>query len=135
MKTTLVTGGAGFFGSHLIDRLLTDPEIGEVRVIDDFSSGRIDHLKQHVHNDRLKIFSADLVDLNAVLRYFDGVDRVYHLAANPDARKGIENTKLDLELETIATYNTLECMRRCWVKEIIFSSSGTVYGDTKQMTF
>ena len=67
--------------------------------------------------------------LKKILPHFRNVDRVFHLAANPDARWGIDNTRLDLEQETIATYNVMEAMRRNRVLQIVFSSSGTVYGD------
>ena len=125
----LVTSGAGFIGSHLIDVLLADPATGEIRVLDNFSSGRREHLARHKSDRRLKIFKLDLLDLKRAAPHFKGVDRVYHLAANPDARWGLENTKLDLEQETIVTYNVLESMRRNQVPRIVFSSSGTVYGD------
>ena len=78
---------------------------------------------------RLKIIKLDLLDLKKAAPHFKGVDRVYHLAANPDARWGLENTRLDLEQETIVTYNVLEAMRRHRVTQIVLSSSGTVYGD------
>ena len=129
MKKILVTGGAGFIGSHLIDSLLADAATKEIRVLDNFSSGRREHLAQHAKDPRLKIVRLDLLDLKKALPHFKGVDRVYHLAANPDARWGIENTKLDLEQETLVTYNVLEAMRRHSVPQIILSSSGTVYGD------
>jgi UDP-glucose 4-epimerase len=125
----LVTGGAGFIGSHLIDLLFADPATKEIRVLDNFSSGRREHLAQHKKNPRLKIIKVDLLDLKKIQPRFKGVDRVFHLAANPDARWGIENTRLDLEQETIATYNVLEAMHRNSVPQIILSSSGTVYGD------
>ncbi|HUB87943.1 MAG TPA: NAD-dependent epimerase/dehydratase family protein [Verrucomicrobiae bacterium] len=125
----LVTGGAGFIGSHLIDLLLADPATKEIRVLDNFSSGRREHLQQHKNDPRLKIFKLDLLDLKKIQPHFKGVDRVFHLAANPDARWGIENTKLDLEQEAIATYHVLEAMRRNSVQQIVMSSSGTVYGD------
>jgi len=125
----LVTGGAGFIGSHLIDQLLADAATREVRVLDNFSSGRREHLDQHQKDPRLKIAQLDLLDLEKALPHFAGVDHVFHLAANPDARWGIENTRLDLEQETIVTYNVLELMRRQSVKSIVLSSSGTVYGD------
>jgi UDP-glucose 4-epimerase len=128
-STYLVTGGAGFIGSHLIDSLLADAATREIRLLDNFSSGRREHLVQHKSDPRLKIVKLDLLDLKKALPHFKGVDRVYHLAANPDARWGLENTKLDLEQETIVTYNVLEAMRRHGVKQIIMSSSGTVYGD------
>jgi UDP-glucose 4-epimerase len=129
VSTYLVTGGAGFIGSHLIDMLLAEATTKEVRVLDNFSSGRREHLAQHDRDARLKIFPVDLLDLEKVVPQFAGVDQVFHLAANPDARWGIENTRLDLEQETIVTYNVLEAMRLQKVARIVFSSSGTVYGD------
>jgi UDP-glucose 4-epimerase len=127
--TYLVTGGAGFIGSHLIDLLLANTATAEVRVLDNFSSGRREHLAQHAGDARLKIFQLDLLDLEKASPHFAGVDQVFHLAANPDARWGIANTRLDLEQETIVTYNVLEAMRRNSVGQILLSSSGTVYGD------
>ena len=129
MNKFLVTGGAGFIGSHLIDALLAAAATQEVRVLDNFSSGRRAHLRQHQGDPRLKIFRLDLLDLKKALPHFKQVDRVFHLAANPDARWGIANTRLDLEQETIVTYHVLEAMRRHGVPQIVFSSSGTVYGD------
>jgi UDP-glucose 4-epimerase len=125
----LVTGGAGFVGSHLVDMLLADKATGEVRVLDNFSSGRREHLAQHAKDPRLIIRKLDLLDLKKAQPHFAGVGQVFHLAANPDARWGIENTKLDLEQETVVTYNVLEAMRLQSVPQIILSSSGTVYGD------
>jgi UDP-glucose 4-epimerase len=127
--TYLVTGGAGFIGSHLIDALLSDPTTREVRILDNFSSGRREHLAHHKRNSRLKIHKLDLLDLKKAVPHLCGVDQVFHLAANPDARWGLDNTRLDLEQETIVTYHVLEAMRRHRVSQIVFSSSGTVYGD------
>jgi UDP-glucose 4-epimerase len=129
MNKILVTGGAGFIGSHLIDSLLADSAKKEIRLLDNFSSGRREHLEQHKNDPRLKIIELDLLDLEKTLPHFAGVGQVFHLAANPDARWGLANTKLDLEQETIVTYNVLEAMRRNSVPQIITSSSGTVYGD------
>jgi UDP-glucose 4-epimerase len=121
-----VTGGAGFIGSHLVDRLI---EKGySVTVFDNLSSGRAVFLKHHTRN--IKFVQSDLLDLQSVLASMKNHDAVFHLAANPDARLGIEHTDLDLKQETIATYNVLEAMRRQAVKKIVFSSSGTIYGET-----
>lgn len=128
-STCIVTGGAGFIGSHLIDALLADETVGEIRVLDNFSSGRREHLEHHQKDSRLKVHQVELLDLEKILPHFKGVNTVFHLAANPDARWGIDNTRLDLEQETIVTYNVLESMRRNSVPQLIFSSSGTVYGD------
>ena len=129
MNNYLVTGGAGFIGSHLIDSLLADAATKEIRVLDNFSSGRREHLARHKNDRRLKIVKLDLLNLKKAAPHFKGVDRVYHLAANPDARWGLENTRLDLEQETLVTYHVLEAMRRHGVTQIVLSSSGTVYGD------
>lgn len=128
-STCLVTGGAGFIGSHLVDALLADETVSEVRVLDNFSSGRREHLVQHEDNSRLKVHEVELLEEAKIWRFFDGVDVVFHLAANPDARRGIANPRLDLELETIVTFNVLEAMRLTGAPQMIFSSSGTVYGD------
>ena len=127
--TYLVTGGAGFIGSHLIDSLLSHPTTREIGILDNFSSGRREHLAHHAKDSRLKIHKLDLLDLKKAVPHLRGVDQVFHLAANPDARWGLDNTRLDLEQETIVTYNVLEAMRRHRVSRIVFSSSGTVYGD------
>jgi len=123
----LVTGGAGFIGSHLVDVLIGKGH--EVLVFDNLSSGRMEFLKQHKKNPAFKFVKGNLLDLESISKQMKGVEMVFHLAANPDARAAIRDTSIDLNLETIATYNVLEAMRRNDVGRIIFSSSGTVYGD------
>lgn len=125
---TVVTGGAGFIGSQLVDKLLNTGN--EVRVLDDFSSGRLEFIAHHKNDKRFSLVKVDIRDISAIKKSFKDCETVYHLAANPDARKGISNTRLDLELETEATYNVLECMRLSDAKEVVFSSSGTIYGET-----
>jgi UDP-glucose 4-epimerase len=127
--TYLITGGAGFIGSHLLDALLSHSATREVRVLDNFSSGRRAHIARHARDRRLRVEVVDLLAFKKILPHFRNVNQVFHLAANPDARWGIDNPRLDLEQETIATYNVLEAMRRNRVSQIVFSSSGTVYGD------
>ena len=124
----LVTGGAGFIGSHLVDRLTIDKN--QVTVFDDLSSGRIEFIKQHINRSGFRLIQADLLDLDEIKRAMDGHDVVFHFAANPDARLGTERTDLDLKQETLVTYNVLESMRLNGVKKIVFSSSGTIYGET-----
>jgi UDP-glucose 4-epimerase len=123
-----VTGGAGFIGSHLADRLIA--EGNQVTVFDNLSSGKEEFIEQHIGKGDFKLMKADLLDLGKVKETMRGHDVVFHLAANPEARWGIENTELDLKQETIATYNVLEAMRVNGVKKIVFASSGTIYGET-----
>jgi len=123
-----VTGGAGFIGSHLVDRLIA--EGNQVTVLDNLSSGQMEFIEQHEGKDNFKFIEADLLHLDRVKAATIGHEVVFHLAANPEARWGIENTELDLKQETIATYNILEAMRVNGIKKIVFASSGTIYGET-----
>ena len=127
----LVTGGAGFIGSHLVDALVDRGY--KVRVIDNFSSGRESFLSHHHGNGAVEVFKGDLLDNGAVLSAMDGIETVHHLAANPDIRLGTEVTDTDLKQGTIATYNVLEAMRVCGVKRISFSSTSAIYGEATEM--
>lgn len=121
-----ITGGAGFIGSHLVDRLI---QLGEVIVYDNFSSGKKEFIQKHLGKPNFKLIEDDLLNFDRLSLVINGAEVVFHLAANPEARWGIENTRLDLEQETLVTYNVLEAMRQNGVKKIVFASSGTVYGD------
>ncbi len=126
MKVT-VTGGAGFIGSHLVDGLLS---VGnEVTVIDNLSSGKMEFLNDHLKNQNLKFIKLDLFETEKLTKAIKGSEVVYHLAANPDVRLGVENTKIHLEQNIIATYNVLEAMRKNKQQGIVFTSTSTVYGE------
>jgi len=128
----MVTGGAGFVGSHLVDVLC---EAGhEVVVYDNLSSGKADFLQHHVDSESsLEIIKADLLDMDTLKRSMAGIDIVFHLAANPDIRLGTEVTDTDLKQGTVATYNVLEAMRLAGTKKIAFASSSVVYGEASVM--
>lgn len=120
-KKVMVTGSAGFIGSHLAEALR---EKYVVHGIDNFSSGNIKSVPT-IHADLL----TDAIDL-----YFSEIDTVFHLAANPDVKFGAISTKTPLEQNVLVTYNVLEAMRRNNVKKIVFASSSTVYGNAKTPT-
>jgi UDP-glucose 4-epimerase len=120
-----VTGGAGFIGSFVVDRLA--PRNG-VTVYDNLSTGKEEFVSQHFKNEYFRFVKADLLDVKTLSKEMRGHDTVWHIAANPDIRKGTASTMVDLEQNTIATYNTLECARRRDVKNFVFSSTSTVYG-------
>ena len=122
----LVVGGAGFIGSHLTERLLAG---AEVTVFDNLSVGKPEFLS-HALEGACTLIKSDALDLPALERAMAGHDTVFHFAANPEARWGLENPRLDLEQGTIATWNVLEAMRRTGAKRLVFASSGTMYGDT-----
>jgi UDP-glucose 4-epimerase len=123
-----ITGGAGFIGSHLVDRLLFQNNF--VTVYDNLSSGKEEFIRQHYANPNFRAVKSDLLDFNRLLENMRGNDIVFHLAANPDVKLGSIETRLDLEQNVIATYNVLESMRRNDIRRIVFTSSGTVYGNT-----
>jgi UDP-glucose 4-epimerase len=124
-----VTGGAGFIGSHLVDRLV-DRGV-QVTIYDNLSIGQKRFVQDHIDSGAARLVVADLLDFDSLAQHLRDCEVVFHLAANPEARWGIENTRLDLEQETLVTYNVLEVMRRNSVRQIVFASSGTVYGEVE----
>src|SRR6185503_15113782 len=124
---SFIVGGAGFIGSHLTDKLV---EHGPVTIYDNLSVGKRQFVDQHLSSGAATLVNKDALDLEALTQAMAGHDVVVHLAANPEARWGLERTRLDLEQGTIATYDVLEAMRRAAVPRVVFASSGTVYGET-----
>ncbi|MDQ1261389.1 MAG: UDP-glucose 4-epimerase [Euryarchaeota archaeon] len=129
-KSILITGGAGFIGSHLVEALLAE---NEITVLDNFSSGKRKFLALHHNNANFRLIEADLLLPGAPEKALNGVDMVFHLAANPDVKLGAENTRVHLEQNVLATYNLLEAMRKCDVKRIAFTSTSTVYGEAAEV--
>ena len=123
-----VTGGAGFIGSHLVDKLISNEYI--VTVFDNLSSGKKEFLNQHFENKLFTFINGDLIDLKELKKEIIGHDVVFHIAANPFVRLGEKKTRLDLEQGAIVTYNVLESMRVNDIKKIVFSSSSVVYAET-----
>ncbi len=123
----LVTGGAGFIGSHVVDELIRQDH--HVIVYDNFSTGFRQHLGQALNTTRLKIIEGDILDLSRLTSALESVSTVFHLAANADVRGGIVNTAIDVEQNMLGTHRVLEAMRAQSVREIVFTSSATVYGE------
>jgi UDP-glucose 4-epimerase len=126
---SFVIGGAGFIGSHLVDRLV---ERGPVTVYDNLSVGKVAFIRGHLESGAATLIEGDALDAPKVTQASRDHDVIFHLAANPEARWGLERTRLDLEQGTIATYNALEAARVNGVKKFVFSSSGTVYGNVDE---
>lgn len=122
-----ITGGAGFIGSNIADKLL---EKGyEVTVYDNFSTGQRMFVEHNLENKNYKLIEGDVLDLAKLTHSMQGHNVVFHFQANADVRGGIKNTRIDVEQNIIATHNVLEAMKFTGIKEILFSSSATVYGE------
>ncbi|MBI5249675.1 MAG: NAD-dependent epimerase/dehydratase family protein [Desulfomonile tiedjei] len=124
---TLVTGGAGFIGSHLVDELLRREHY--VVVYDNLSTGFKRHLEPSLSTARVELAQADILDGESLARAMEGVSTVFHLAANADVRGGRADRNVDLQQNIIGTHQVLEAMVKKGVKSIVFTSSATVYGE------
>lgn len=125
MQKVFVTGGAGFIGSHLVDALLARG--AAVVVYDNFCTGRIEFVPQA--SPKLRVIRGDTLDLPTLKAAGEGCDFVFHFQANADVRGGRDNPRVDLEQNTIATWNVLEMARLHGVKGFAFASSAAVYGE------
>jgi UDP-glucose 4-epimerase len=125
----LITGGGGFIGSNLADRLLALDH--RVTIYDNFSTGFPRFIENATSNPNFTCIRSDLLDADALVKSASGVDFVFHLAANADVRFGTDHPRRDLEQNTIATFNVLEAVRLNKVPGIAFSSTGSVYGEAK----
>ena len=128
MSVIAITGCAGFIGSNIVDRLLSQGNI--VVGVDNFSTGQLKFLESALINPNFKLVNLDLLDLGGLKLAFTGCEFVFHLSANADVRFGTDHPRKDLEQNTIATYNVLEAMRSNGIKKIAFSSTGSVYGES-----
>lgn len=127
-RNILITGGAGFIGSHLVNNLLMMKKT--VTVLDNLSSGKIDFLKKHLQNPQLKFIKGDLLIKEDLDKAFQGrIDTVIHLAANPDISMGIKDPTVDFNQTINTTFDVLLKMKEKKVRKIIFFSGSGVYGD------
>ncbi|WMW24301.1 NAD-dependent epimerase/dehydratase family protein [Methanolobus sediminis] len=128
-KKILVTGGAGFIGSHIVDILMK--EECKVIVFDNLSSGRMEFIEHHTGNPNFEFINGDLLATDEISMACNDIDFVFHVAANPDVKLGVVNTKVHFEQNITATYNLLEAMRKNNVQNIAFTSTSTVYGEAE----
>jgi UDP-glucose 4-epimerase len=128
LPTALVTGGAGFIGSHLVEKLVE--EGWDVTILDNFSTGRFENVKQAFKTGRLRIIIGDAKSVN-LMEEADKSEYVFHLAANPDVRETTPSVHFRENIE--ATFNILEYARKTGVRFFIFASSSTVYGDASRI--
>lgn len=124
MRNICVVGGLGFVGSHLTRRLVALPGIQGIRVFDNLSSGKWEYL-----NSECEGIVGDAADIESLRRAFDGCDTVFHLAANPDISRAVDEPTIDFDHGTLLTRNVCEAARKCGVSRVIYFSGSGVYGD------
>jgi len=124
----VVTGGAGFIGSHLVDTLVAQGN--EVLVIDSLVAGRREAVARHIDSHAVRFLKKDLLE-DGWQEAIQGADRLFHLAADPDVRQSAANPDPTMQNNVVATYRVLEAMRLHDVSEIVFTSTSTVYGEAR----
>lgn len=125
----LVTGGAGFIGSHIVDELLKKQN--EVVVYDNFSTGKKEFIHHNLKNKNFNLITAGVLDTKELTHAMNGVDFVFHMAAHADVRSGFKDHFIDHRQNLEATQSVLEAMYKNNVKNIAFASTSSVYGDAK----
>jgi UDP-glucose 4-epimerase len=129
----LITGGAGFIGSHLCDELIAQGY--SVTVVDNLVLGRKENIAHLFSHPNFRFIKGDILDKN----FFEGVfadnpfDTIFHLAANSDIQKGGKNPAIDYELTFMTTFNVLQCMKKFAVQRLVFASTSAIYGETSDL--
>jgi len=123
----LLTGGAGFIGSHVLDLLA--PTGVHITVYDNLSHGKLAYIESHLSLPNVTVVKADILDREKLIDTTRGHDLVWHLAANTDIINSHDHPERDLEDCAVGTFNVVEAMRRTGVRDILFASSGAVYGN------
>lgn len=126
MGLDVVTGGGGFIGSHLVDRLVADGRT--VRVLDNFKSGRRSNLAQHAEGGRTEIIEGDVADTGTALAAVSGADRIFHLAALADIVPSIQNPEAYFRANVDGTFSMLEAARTHGVSRFVYVASSSCYG-------
>ncbi|MEM2298790.1 MAG: NAD-dependent epimerase/dehydratase family protein [Thermofilaceae archaeon] len=127
----VVTGGAGFIGSHLVDHLVARG--WRIRVVDNLSSGTPDNIKQHLESRNVEFLKLDLKSPEEAYEAVKGAQAVFHLAANPEVRVSTTNPEVHFSENVVATFNLLEAMRKSGVRDLVFASSSSVYGEPDEI--
>ena len=128
-NSALITGGAGFIGSHLAEKLVGEGI--ETKILDNFATGRKDNLLGCMDKQNFSLFDLDLGKLGSQEDYLENVEVVFHMAADPEVRTGYDNPKNSFEQNIVNTFNLLQKIKHSKVKKIVFASSSSVYGDAK----
>jgi len=128
-NSALITGGAGFIGSHLAEKLVNEGI--ETKVLDNFATGRKENFSECIDNQNFSFFNLDLGKLGKQEDYLENVEIVFHMAADPEVRTGYDKPEDSFNQNIVNTFNLLQKIKNSKVKKIVFASSSSVYGDAK----
>ena len=128
-NSALITGGAGFIGSHLAEKLVNEGI--ETKVLDNFATGRKENFSECIDNQNFSFFNLDLGKLGKQEDYLENVEAVFHMAADPEVRTGYDKPEDSFNQNIVNTFNLLQRIKNSKVKKIVFASSSSVYGDAK----
>ncbi len=128
----VVTGGAGFIGSHLVDRLVRD-EWGEIVVLDNLVRGRREYVAEHIANNAITFVEADIRDMARLTEYVRGAEIIFHLAAQSNVMGAVADMAYSFNTNVVGTFNVLQVAHACSVRRVVFTSSREVYGDARTL--
>ena len=127
-KKILITGGAGFIGSHLVDSLC---DSNDITIFDNLSSGKMEKIKHNLEKENVKLLKGDLTKTQDLVKVMDDYDVVFHLAANPEVK--VDDLKAHFQENVYATYNLIEIMRKITPEMLVFTSTSAVYGEPEKI--
>lgn len=129
MRRFVIVGGAGFIGAHFAETLLARRSVEQVTVYDNFTSGRRWHLAAVENDQRLRVITGDVRDLELLTESVAGHDTVIHLASNPDIAAAVTNPAIDFDQGTLLTHHVAEASRRAGISLVLYASGSGIYGD------
>ncbi len=127
----MVTGGAGFIGSHLVDRLVTDGH--EIAVLDNLRRGKRENIQAHLEQKKITFFEQDIRNFEAIKPAFEGCKIVFHLAAQSNVMGAVTDIDYSFETNVVGTFNVLKAANSAGVRRVVFSSSREVYGEAQYL--
>jgi len=130
-KNILVTGGAGFIGSNLVEHLLKDERVGNVRVLDNLSTGYIENLNGFMNNPRFSFLEGDIRDMDTCLKACEGIDLITHQAALGSVPRSIKDPLTTNAVNISGMLNVLQAAVQSGIKRVVFAASSSTYGDSK----
>lgn len=130
MKNILLTGGAGFIGSHVLDALLQNPDVGYVRVLDNFATGSRDNIRHHIKNPRFELLEGDIRDFDTCLKACSEMDMICHQAALGSVPRSLADPLTTNAVNATGTLNIFQSAVKSGIRRVVYAASSSTYGDS-----